>query len=86
MSNLSNNFFHPIKRVIRRRRDLKSLSAWNSVDQRRSEFYSQFVSSGDLVFDVGANVGNRSKIFSRLGARVIAFEPQPACRFCVADS
>jgi FkbM family methyltransferase len=31
------------------------------------------------VFDIGANLGNRSKIFLRLGARVIAFEPQARC-------
>lgn len=42
-------------------------------------FYSQFVSSGQLCFDVGANVGNRTEIFRELGARVIAVEPQPEC-------
>jgi FkbM family methyltransferase len=40
--------------------------------------YSQFVHSGDLVFDVGAHVGNRIASFRRLGARVVAVEPQPA--------
>jgi FkbM family methyltransferase len=42
-------------------------------------FYSQFISKGDLVFDVGANVGDRSEIFLSLGAQVIAFEPLPYC-------
>ena len=43
--------------------------------------YSQFIRSGDLVFDVGAHVGDRVASFRRLGARVIAVEPQPAlCR------
>jgi FkbM family methyltransferase len=37
------------------------------------------VSSGALVYDVGANIGNRVKIFSALGASVVAFEPQPYC-------
>ena len=32
-----------------------------------------------MVFDVGANMGNRTKLFLQLGARVIAFEPQKAC-------
>ncbi len=34
---------------------------------------------GALVFDVGANVGNRTKIFLQLGARVISVEPQKEC-------
>jgi len=39
--------------------------------------YASFVGAGDLVFDVGAHVGDRSLAFAGLGARVIAFEPQP---------
>ncbi|HIJ65410.1 MAG TPA: FkbM family methyltransferase [Candidatus Hydrogenedentes bacterium] len=42
-------------------------------------FYSRFVHSGDLCFDVGANVGNRTAIFVELGARVVAVEPQRDC-------
>ena len=40
--------------------------------------YGHFVQRGDLVFDVGAHVGDRVASFRRLGARVIAVEPQPA--------
>jgi FkbM family methyltransferase len=40
--------------------------------------YSEFVRPGDLVFDVGAHVGDRIAAFRRLGARVVAVEPQPA--------
>jgi FkbM family methyltransferase len=40
--------------------------------------YGQFVQPGDLVFDVGAHVGDRIASFRRLGARVVAVEPQPA--------
>ena len=40
--------------------------------------YSRFVQRGDLVFDVGAHVGDRIASFRRLGARVVAVEPQPA--------
>jgi FkbM family methyltransferase len=36
------------------------------------------VQRGDLVFDVGAHVGDRVASFRRLGARVVAVEPQPA--------
>lgn len=41
--------------------------------------YSGFIAEGDLVFDVGANHGNRSEVFLSLGAKVVAFEPQPKC-------
>jgi len=40
--------------------------------------YGQFIEDGDLVFDVGSHVGDRVASFSRLGARVVAVEPQPA--------
>ena len=45
---------------------------------RDRQFYRQFVSQGALVFDIGAHVGNRTKVFLRLGARCVAVEPQPA--------
>ena len=40
--------------------------------------YGGFVQRGDLVFDVGAHVGDRVASFRRLGARIVAVEPQPA--------
>jgi FkbM family methyltransferase len=40
--------------------------------------YRRFVKPGDLVFDIGAHVGDRVASFRRLGARVVALEPQPA--------
>ena len=40
--------------------------------------YGRFVRPGDLVFDIGAHVGDRVASFQRLGARVVAAEPQPA--------
>ena len=40
--------------------------------------YRQFIKDSDLVFDVGSHVGDRVASFSRLGARVVAVEPQPA--------
>ncbi len=42
------------------------------------QLYRRFVQPGDLVFDIGAHVGDRVAAFRRLGARVIAVEPQPA--------
>ena len=40
--------------------------------------YARFVRRGDLVFDIGAHLGDRVASFRRLGARVVAVEPQPA--------
>ena len=40
--------------------------------------YGRFVGRGDLVFDIGAHVGDRVASFRRLGARMVAVEPQPA--------
>ncbi|PCJ25161.1 MAG: methyltransferase [Flavobacteriales bacterium] len=45
----------------------------------RKEFYSQFIKQNDIVFDVGANKGNRTVIFLELGAKVVAIEPQKEC-------
>ncbi|MBS1840390.1 MAG: FkbM family methyltransferase [Acidobacteria bacterium] len=41
------------------------------------ELYSQFMRPGDLVFDIGANVGEYTEMFARLGARVVAVEANP---------
>jgi FkbM family methyltransferase len=46
---------------------------------REVEFYSGLISPGDLCFDVGANIGAKSEVFLALGAKVVAFEPQPLC-------
>jgi FkbM family methyltransferase len=50
---------------------------WRNRALRR--FYAQFVRPGDLCFDIGAHVGNRARALSRVGARVVALEPQPQC-------
>jgi FkbM family methyltransferase len=51
---------------------------WRPGRQRGlRRLYAGFVREGDLVFDVGAHLGDRSAAFAALGARVIAFEPQP---------
>jgi FkbM family methyltransferase len=47
------------------------------IEEDRINFYSKLIKSGDLCYDVGANYGNRTEIFLKLGAKVIAVEPQP---------
>lgn len=48
--------------------------------RRMRDFYAGFIRPGDLCFDVGANLGDRTAVFLRLGARVVAVEPQARCR------
>ena len=45
----------------------------------RIDFYKKLLQPNDLVFDIGANVGNRVEAFLKCGAKVIAVEPQPSC-------
>ncbi len=44
--------------------------------RRMKLLYSSFVTPGALCFDIGAHVGNRIRCWRRLGARVVAVEPQ----------
>jgi FkbM family methyltransferase len=41
--------------------------------------YGRFLKPGDLAFDVGSHVGDRIGSFRRIGASVVALEPQPLC-------
>lgn len=45
--------------------------------------YARFVQPGDLAFDIGSHVGDRIGAFRRLGARVVALEPQPLCAHAI---
>jgi len=47
--------------------------------RQMTEFYSQFVSKGDLCFDAGANIGKFTDVFLKLGTRVVCIEPQEKC-------
>lgn len=44
---------------------------------RMDALNAQFVPAGGLAFDIGAHVGDRTGSFLRLGAWVVAAEPQP---------
>lgn len=50
----------------------------NPVKLRRARrFYRAIIKPGDLCFDIGAHLGDRADHFLKLGARVVAVEPQP---------
>lgn len=66
----------------------RQLGLWRSIliyhgqvwrRRRLARFYGQFIRPGDLCFDVGAHVGHRTAVWARLGAQVVAVEPQPIC-------
>ncbi|MGD2045709.1 MAG: FkbM family methyltransferase [Gemmatimonadota bacterium] len=58
---------------------VRSLVVYWRPGRRRGlqRLYAPFVGEGDLVFDVGAHLGDRTAAFAALGARVVALEPQP---------
>jgi FkbM family methyltransferase len=57
-----------------------SLILMDAVNRKKLlKFYSRFVKKDDLCFDIGANYGRRTEIFLKLGARVVAVEPQDIC-------
>jgi len=59
---------------------LRSLAVYHAIPLRQRRLralYGQFVSAGDLVFDLGAHAGNRTRAFAAVGCRVVALEPQP---------
>jgi len=47
--------------------------------REKSALYSQFCGPGTLVFDVGANLGQKTHVFLHLGARVVSIEPEREC-------
>jgi FkbM family methyltransferase len=58
----------------------RSLLVYHAIplrQRRMRRLYRQFARPGDLVFDVGAHVGNRARALASIGCRVIALEPQP---------
>ena len=58
---------------------IRSFAVYRRPGRQRGlrRLYAPFVREGDLVFDVGAHLGDRSIAFAALGARVVALEPQP---------
>jgi FkbM family methyltransferase len=56
--------------------------------QREESFYRNLLvglQHDDLIFDVGANQGAKTDVFLRIGARVIAVEPDDACQQILRD-
>lgn len=57
----------------------RSLAVYHAIpgrQRRLRRLYSSFVREGDVAFDIGAHVGNRTRALAALGCRVVAIEPQ----------
>lgn len=57
----------------------RSLRLYHAPERRPGldGFHRRFLGPGDLAFDIGCHVGDRAASFLRIGARVVAVEPQP---------
>lgn len=69
-------------RYLRNWKKFRSRKATGQIGNNTSkqlDFYSQFINTGNLVFDIGANVGDKTDLFLKLGAKVVAVEPQESC-------
>lgn len=51
----------------------------NRITREAMAFYRQFVPEGALCFDIGAHLGLKTKLFRKLGAKVVAVEPMTEC-------
>jgi FkbM family methyltransferase len=66
--------------LTRARGIARSLVMYHGVPgkhRRMLRLYGEFLGPGDVGFDIGAHVGGRVRAWRRLGARVVAVEPQP---------
>ncbi len=74
-SRLKSSFIRDAYWAVRNRERLESL-------RREVHFYESVLAGfqrGDLIFDVGANDGAKTDVFLRLGARIVAVEPDDTC-------
>jgi FkbM family methyltransferase len=58
-------------------RSLRLYHGRDAPKARMDALYVRFIAPGNIAFDIGAHVGDRVSSFRRLGARVVAVEPQP---------
>jgi FkbM family methyltransferase len=56
--------------------------------RQEEDFYRKLLvglKRDDLIFDIGANMGEKTDVFLKLGARVVSVEPDGACRAILQD-
>ena len=72
---LAGTDIYPAARAVYRKFNARSRKA----REYELDFYRAIIKPGDLVFDIGANVGFKTEAFVACGARVICVEPNPKC-------
>jgi len=81
--NMNLNLIYKVRQFYRYYRNVQKYSSLSpkrkEVLEQDIQFYSQFIKKGDLCFDVGANIGDKTEAFLQLGAKVVAVEPQQSC-------
>ena len=84
-----NRFISKIKQRIfasQRASDSTQVSEDAVQTRKMAEFYrNEITSLPCLVFDIGANVGNRTKVFRDIGWSVVAVDPQKSCCAALAE-
>lgn len=71
---LAGSKYYPAFRSVYRRLKISDRQKIDNIN-----FYQRVLRPGDLVFDVGANVGFKTEVFLACGATVVAVEPNPNC-------
>lgn len=71
--------YYTYLRNWRKLRSRQGALSKNEVLAKELDFYSQLIRTNDLCFDIGANIGDKTELFLRLGATVVAVEPQESC-------
>ena len=83
------NYLRKIKRRIfsaQRASDSTQVSEDAVQTRKMAEFYrNEITSQTCLVFDIGANIGNRAKVFRDIGWSVVAVDPQKNCCAALAE-
>lgn len=79
-TNVASVIRHSVKTIVKvvaeRRYRARRLAARQAAME---SFFSGFLGPGDLCFDIGANIGDFTEAFVRLGAHVVCIEPQATC-------
>lgn len=79
------NIYSWLKQYYRYKRSWRKLQSGrrtvddNEVVAKELNFYSQFLKKDDFCFDIGANIGDKTRLLLQLGAVVVAIEPQESC-------